>query len=63
LEVGKFGDLVVLAENPFEVDQRTIKDIKVERTVIGEDIVYQSKYILDDRTNSPHLSISKFMEA
>jgi hypothetical protein len=43
LEVGKLGDLVVLAENPFEVDQRTIKDIKVERTVIGGDIVYQSE--------------------
>jgi predicted amidohydrolase YtcJ len=43
LEVSKLGDLVVLAENPFEVDQRTIKDIKVEKTVIGGDIVYQSE--------------------
>jgi hypothetical protein len=43
LEVGKLGDLVVLAENLFEVDQRTIKDIKVEKTVIGGEIVYQSE--------------------
>jgi predicted amidohydrolase YtcJ len=42
LEVGKLGDLVVLAENPFEVDQRMIKDIKVEMTVIGGNIVYRS---------------------
>jgi hypothetical protein len=43
LEIGKLGDLVVLAENPFEVDQRKIKDIKVVKTVIGGDIVYQSE--------------------
>jgi hypothetical protein len=43
LEVGKLGDLVVLAENPFDVDLRTIKDIKVEKTVIGGNIVYQSE--------------------
>jgi predicted amidohydrolase YtcJ len=43
LEVGKLGDLVVLAQDPFEVDQRKIKDIKVEKTVIGGDIVYQSE--------------------
>jgi predicted amidohydrolase YtcJ len=43
LEVGKLGDLVVLAENPFNVDQRTIKDIKIDMTVIGGEIVYQSE--------------------
>lgn len=42
LEVGKLGDLVVLEENPFEIDQRTIKDIEIEMTVIGGNIVYQS---------------------
>jgi predicted amidohydrolase YtcJ len=42
LEIGKLGDLVILAENPFEVDQRTIKDIKIEKTVIGGKIVYQA---------------------
>jgi predicted amidohydrolase YtcJ len=43
LEVGKLGDLVVLAENPFEVDQRRIKEIKVEMTVIGGNILYPSE--------------------
>jgi predicted amidohydrolase YtcJ len=41
LEVGKLGDFVVLAEDPFEVDPGQIKDIPVEMTVIGGDIVYQ----------------------
>ncbi|MGD2177431.1 MAG: amidohydrolase [Anaerolineae bacterium] len=41
LEVGKLGDLVVLGEDPFEVDPGRIKDIPVEMTVIGGDIVYR----------------------
>jgi len=41
LEVGKLGDLVVLAEDPFEVDPSHIKDIPVEMTVIGGDIAYR----------------------
>jgi predicted amidohydrolase YtcJ len=42
LEVGKLGDFVVLAEDPFEIDPRNIKDIPVEMTVIGGEIVYQA---------------------
>ncbi len=41
LEVGKLGDFVVLAEDPFEVDPGHIVDIPVEMTVIGGDVVYQ----------------------
>jgi predicted amidohydrolase YtcJ len=41
LEPGKFGDLVVLAEDPFSVEQDRIVDISVEMTAIGGDIVYQ----------------------
>jgi predicted amidohydrolase YtcJ len=40
LEVGKLGDFVVLDEDPFEVDRGRIKDIAVEMTVIGGDVVY-----------------------
>jgi predicted amidohydrolase YtcJ len=40
LQVGKLGDLVVLAEDPFEVDPIHIKDISVEMTVIGGEIVF-----------------------
>jgi predicted amidohydrolase YtcJ len=42
LEVGRLGDFVVLAEDPFEIDPRKIKDIPVEMTVIGGEIVYQT---------------------
>jgi predicted amidohydrolase YtcJ len=41
LGVGKLGDCVVLAEDPFKVDPRSIKDIPVEKTVIGGQIVYE----------------------
>jgi predicted amidohydrolase YtcJ len=41
LEVGKLGDLVVLAEDPLAVDPGHLKDIAIEMTVIGGDIVYQ----------------------
>ena len=41
LEVGKLGDFVVLGEHPFEVETDHIKDIPVEMTVIGGDIVYE----------------------
>ena len=40
LEEGKLADLVVLSENPFEIDSDRIKDIKVEMTIIGGKIVY-----------------------
>jgi len=41
LEVGKLGDFVVLGEDPFEVDPGHIKDIAVEMTVIGGEVVYR----------------------
>jgi predicted amidohydrolase YtcJ len=40
LEVGKLGDLVALAHSPFSVDREKIKDIPVDMTVVGGDIVY-----------------------
>jgi predicted amidohydrolase YtcJ len=40
LHVGKLGDFVMLGEDPFEVDPGRIKDIGVEMTVIGGDVVY-----------------------
>jgi len=41
LEIGKLGDLVVLAEDPFEVDAGHIVDISVEMTVIDGRVVYR----------------------
>ena len=43
IEVGKLGDLVVLAEDPFEVEPERIKDIPVEMTVVGGQTVYSAR--------------------
>ena len=42
IAVGKLGDLVVLAEDPFEVEPERIKDIPVEMTVVGGQTVYSA---------------------
>jgi hypothetical protein len=39
---GKLADLVILLENPCGVDPWTIRDIKVERTIIGGETVFQA---------------------
>ena len=40
IEVGKLADLAVLAENPLTVGGWPIKDIVVEKTVLGGQVVY-----------------------
>jgi predicted amidohydrolase YtcJ len=40
VEVGKLGDLVVLGDDPFHVEPGRIKDIPVEMTIVGGDVVY-----------------------
>ena len=40
IEAGKLADLVVLADNPLNGDPWAIKDIAVERTIIGGEIAY-----------------------
>ena len=42
IEPGKLADLVVLGADPTQVDPHTIKDIKVERTVVGGETVYEA---------------------
>ncbi len=42
LEVGKLADMVILAENPLEIDPVKIKDIKIETTIVGNSVVYGS---------------------
>jgi predicted amidohydrolase YtcJ len=42
LRVGNLGDFVVLAEDPFAVDPGHIKDIPIDMTLIGGEVVYES---------------------
>jgi predicted amidohydrolase YtcJ len=42
IEVGKLADLVVLGHNPVTSDPRTLRDIPVEMTIVGGEIVYDS---------------------
>ena len=42
IEVGKLADLVVLGADPTQVDPMTIKDIPVERTIVGGRTVHEA---------------------
>lgn len=41
IEPGKLADMVVLAEDPLTVDPEHIRDIVVEKTLIGGDVLYE----------------------
>ena len=39
---GKLADFVVLAEDPHAIDAEKIKDIRIVRTVVGGNTVYEA---------------------
>ena len=41
IEVGKLADFVILSDDPTKVPPDTIKDIQVEKTIIGGDVAYE----------------------
>jgi len=42
LEAGKLADIAVLAEDPFAIQPDRIKDLKVEMTIVGGEVKYQT---------------------
>jgi predicted amidohydrolase YtcJ len=44
IELGKLADLVVLGQSPLEVDPWAIKDIPVEQTIVGGEILYDREH-------------------
>ncbi len=43
IEPGKLADMVVLSDNLLEIDPWEIRNIKVEKTIIGGEVVYENK--------------------
>jgi predicted amidohydrolase YtcJ len=43
IQVGKLADLVVLSDDPTKTEASKIKDIKVDQTIIGGNVVYDRK--------------------
>jgi predicted amidohydrolase YtcJ len=40
IEVGKLADIVILSGDPTKTNAESIKDIQVEKTILGGEIVY-----------------------
>ncbi|MFP3984704.1 MAG: amidohydrolase [Candidatus Bathyarchaeia archaeon] len=43
IEKGKLADLVILSRDPYKIPPKQIKDIKVEMTIVGGNVVYTRK--------------------
>ena len=43
IKVGKLADFVILSNDPTKVSPDTIKDILVEKTILGGNITYERK--------------------
>ena len=43
IEVGKFADLTVLSRNPYKTPPQNLRDVKVEMTIVGGEVVYGGK--------------------
>lgn len=41
LEKDKYADMVILDKNPFQIEEEELKDIKVNKTIVEGEIVYQ----------------------
>ena len=41
IEVGKLADLEILSDDPTGVEPHEIKDIRVEKTIVGGEVVWE----------------------
>ena len=41
IERGKLGDFVVLSDDPYKMEPTELKNLKVDMTIIGGDVVYE----------------------
>jgi predicted amidohydrolase YtcJ len=43
IEPGKFADMTVLADDPLTIPKEKLKDVKVLKTIVGGEVVYEGK--------------------
>ena len=41
IEVGKYADMAVLSKNIFQIPKESLKDVRVNKTIVGGRIVYE----------------------
>jgi len=41
IEVGKYADMTVLSKNIFQIPKESLKDVRVDKTIVGGRIVYE----------------------
>ena len=41
IEVGKYADMAVLSKNIFQIPKESLKDVQVEKTIVGGRVVYE----------------------
>ena len=43
IEIGKFADMVVLSDDPFQVPKEQLKDLTASKTIVGGRVVFERK--------------------
>ena len=43
VEVGKLADFVSISTDPYELERTALRDLEVEMTIIGGEVVYESR--------------------
>ena len=43
IEIGKFADMVVLSDDPFQIPKEQLKDLKASKTIVGGRVVFERR--------------------